>query len=199
MENYMSDEQIRRKILAEKQRKRARRRVLIIVIALILAVVDGLFIGKLIGNKRYEAQSENLISVTEDMPLINTAKEQIGNLGGQKFWSWYGYDSHVSWCGCFVSYCENKSGVGGPKFAYVPDGVDAFKSKGRWLEAGEKPEPGDIIFFDWEQDGGRDHTGIVSAVVDDKVYTIEGNSSDRCRIKRYYLDDKVIYGYGQQK
>lgn len=194
----MSDEQIKRQLRIQKRRKRARRRVLIIVLALILAVVDGVFVGKLIGNRRYESQSTNLVSVTEDLPIINTAKEQIGNKGGQKFWSWYGFGSHVSWCGCFVSYCEDKSGVGGPKFAYVPDGVAAFKSKGMWLEPGETPAPGDIIFFDWEQDGGRDHTGIVTAVIKDNVYTIEGNSSDRCRIKRYKIDDKVIYGYGQQ-
>ena len=61
---------------------------------------------------------------------------------------------------------------------------------------GDTPEAGDLIFFDWDQDGGRDHVGIVTAVVDDKVFTVEGNSSDLCRQKRYYLDDPAIYGYG---
>ena len=195
----MTDEQIKRQLRAKKQKKRVRKRLLIIALAIVLAVVDGVFLGKLIGNRLYQSQLNKYVSVTEDVPIVNTASKQIGNKGGRKFWSWYGFGSHVSWCGCFVSYCEDKSGTDGPKYAYVPEGVDYFKSKGRWLEAGKKPKAGDIIFFDWEQDGGRDHTGIVSAVIDDKVYAIEGNSSDRCRYKRYMLDDKVIYGYGQSK
>jgi hypothetical protein len=81
----------------------------------------------------------------------------------------------------------------------VSDGVSWFRNRDQWLEAGEKPEAGDLITFDWEQDGVIDHVGVVSAVTDDKVFAIEGNSSDRCRIKRYDLSSPVIYGYGQIK
>ena len=232
MNNFITDDQIKENIkkqrAEERKRKWHRIRITVIVIALILAVVDGMLLGKALGNKKYAAEVGNaqvsadaggaasklsalfgedltpddeLVSVTEDIPIVNTAKELIGNKGGDKFWSWYGFGSHVAWCGCFVSYCESEAGYlsdgTGVKFAYCPDGVSYFKKQGRWLNAGETPKAGDIIFFDWEQSGGVDHTGVVSAVIDDKVYTIEGNSSDRCRIKRYYLNDAVIFGYGQ--
>lgn len=60
---------------------------------------------------------------------------------------------------------------------------------------------GDIIFFDWSTDkdgrnGKADHVGIVEKVENGKVYTIEGNSSDRCRSKNYNIDSLDILGYG---
>ena len=58
------------------------------------------------------------------------------------------------------------------------------------------PAEDDLLNEGGKQDGDRDHVGIVTAVVDDKVFTVEGNSSDLCRQKRYFLDDPVIYGYG---
>ena len=67
----------------------------------------------------------------------------------------------------------------------------------QWLEPTETPQAGDLIFFDWEQDESRDHVGIVTAVIDGNVFTVEGNSSDRCRQKRYSLDSPVIYGYAR--
>ena len=56
---------------------------------------------------------------------------------------------------------------------------------------------GDIIFFDWENDGEKDHTGIVEKTENNTVYTIEGNSSgDTCRQKSYDINSSVILGYG---
>ena len=60
----------------------------------------------------------------------------------------------------------------------------------------ETPVAGDFIFFDWDQDDVRDHVGIVSSVSGDKIFAIEGNSSNRCRVKVYNISDPVIYGYG---
>ena len=201
MNDYYSDEQIRKNIREKKLRRRRNRRIAIICIALILAVVDGVFIGKAIGNKRFDKEATALVPVAADMPLINTAINEIGNEGGAKFWSWYGFDSHVAWCACFVSWCESKNGYlsdgTGTKFASVQNGIDFFKSKGRWINGGEEPAPGDLIFFDWEPDGLRDHVGIVTQVIDDTVFAVEGNSSDRCRMKRYMIDDDCIYGYGK--
>ena len=82
-------------------------------------------------------------------------------------------------------------------------GVDWFKSHGQWMEGSETPEPGMIIFFDWdergssvEQDGSADHTGIVERVEDGIVYTVEGNSSDGCRERQYAVGHYEILGYG---
>lgn len=197
----MTDEEIRRNIREQKLRKRRNRRIVIICIALVLAIVDGVFVGKTIGNRIYENEAVNITRVAEDVPIVNTAMEQIGNKGGKKFWSWYGFNSHVAWCACFASWCESQTGLIADgkaiKFAQVGYGVDFFKSKGHWINGGDMPQAGDLIFFDWEPDDLLDHVGIVTGIVDDKVYTIEGNSSDRCRQKRYNLDDECIYGYGR--
>ena len=52
---------------------------------------------------------------------------------------------------------------------------------------------GDIIFFDWETDGSPDHVGIIEKVDNNKVYTIEGNSTDdTARQKEYSINSKGI-------
>ena len=42
---------------------------------------------------------------------VSLALTQLGNEGGQKFWSWYGFDSHVAWCACFASWCGDQAGL----------------------------------------------------------------------------------------
>ena len=58
-----------------------------------------------------------------------------------------------------------------------------------WQDRNYEPRPGDLIFFDWDdpggfsgpQDGLCDHVGIVEKVENGVVYTVEGNSGDKCR------------------
>lgn len=136
--------------------------------------------------------------------IVVVAKQQIGNIGGQPYWSWYGFESRVEWCACFVSWCANQCGYieAGiiPKFAGCEsEGVAWFKTCGLWKNGGYSPKPGDIIFFDWEDsnDGKADHVGIVEKTENGRVYTIEGNSSgDMCKQKDYNIDSSVILGYG---
>lgn len=131
--------------------------------------------------------------------IVMVAKTQVGNIGGKPYWSWYGYDSRVEWCACFVSWCANESGqlnVTIPKFASVVDGIQWYKDK-KLFESNEYiPKAGDLIFFDWEQDGKSDHVGIVEQVKNGNVYTVEGNSNDECREKSYVLGSNLIYGFG---
>ena len=199
MKEYMSDEEIRRKIRAKKIKQRRRRQAITACAVLLLALVSGMLVGKLAGNLKYKNDKNN--AAISNLPIVTTAVNQIGNQGGDKFWSWYGYGSRVEWCACYVSWCESQEGYLkknlGPKFDGCTEGIAWFKERDQWHEAGETPEAGDIIFFDWEQDDAVDHVGIVTGVVKDKVYAIEGNSSDRCRIKRYKIDDAVILGYGR--
>ena len=86
----------------------------------------------------------------------------------QPYWSWYGFTSRVEWCACFVSWVANQAGYIDtnvvPKFSGVIQGINWFKAVGEWKEAGFVPNPGDIIFFDWENDGSADHVGIVEKV-----------------------------------
>ena len=143
-----------------------------------------------------------------DEQIVAVAESQIGNVGGQPYWSWYGFNSRVAWCACFVSWCANECGYidAGviPKFAGCVWGVDWFQDRGQWADGTATPVPGMIIFFDWDspdgesgpQDGLSDHVGIVQKVEDGYVYTIEGNTSDSCAQRRYRIGYYEILGYG---
>ena len=132
--------------------------------------------------------------------IVEVALTQIGNQGGQPYWSWYGFDSRVEWCACFVSWCADQCGYieSGlvPKFAGCVDGANWFKSNGKWQSRTYEPKTGDIIFFDWEGDGTTDHVGIVEKCENGTVYTVEGNSGDACKQRQYVVGSSNIYGYG---
>ena len=143
-----------------------------------------------------------------DGEIVAVALSQIGNVGGAPYWSWYGFSSRVDWCACFVSWCANECGYldAGviPKTASCGVGSSWFRDRGLWQDNSYEPRPGDIIYFDWDdpdgfagaQDGLPDHVGIVEKVENGFVYTVEGNSGDSCREKRYALGYYEIYGYG---
>lgn len=132
--------------------------------------------------------------------MVEVAASQVGNVGGQPYWSWYGFGGRVEWCACFVSWCANECGYiedgSVPKFAYCPWGVQWFKDAGRWQDRGYAPQPGDIVFFDWGNDGTSDHVGIVESCDGSTVFTIEGNSDDACQRNSYGIDSVSIMGYG---
>ena len=132
--------------------------------------------------------------------IVEVALTQVGNQGGQPYWSWYGFDSRVEWCACFVSWCADQCGYieSGlvPKFAGCVDGANWFKSNGKWQDRTYEPKAGDIIFFDWEGDGTTDHVGIVEKCENGTVYTVEGNSGDACKQRQYAVGSSNIYGYG---
>ena len=130
--------------------------------------------------------------------IVEVALTQLGNEGGQPYWSWYGFESRVEWCACFVSWCYGQSGRTEPRFAGCQSqGVPWFQSHGQWGARGyENIAPGDAIFFDWDLDGSADHVGIVVGTDGSRVYTVEGNSGDACKIKSYDLNYQSIKGYG---
>lgn len=69
-----------------------------------------------------------------DDTIVTVALSQVGNAGGQPYWSWYGFDSRVEWCACFVSWCANEcgyidSGVC-PKFPVAETACSGFRSVG---------------------------------------------------------------------
>lgn len=140
--------------------------------------------------------------------LVNMALSQLGNEGGEKYWRWAGLDKRCEWCALFVSWCGDQTGLRAsgqiPFFSFVSDGVDWFKSKGKWIDGSEinssnydkRIYPGMIIFFDWEPDGKPNHVGIVTKVADGCIYTVEGNSGDAVREKSYSADSKYVFGFG---
>lgn len=143
-----------------------------------------------------------------DDVIVKVALSQVGNVGGEPYWSWYGFNSRVEWCACFVSWCFNEcdyldTGTA-PKFAGCVGGVEWFRSHGQWADNSVNPSPGMIVFFDWNdpngasgpQDGEADHVGIVEKCENGIVYTIEGNSGDACRQNQYPVGYYEILGYG---
>ncbi|MGN1334574.1 MAG: CHAP domain-containing protein [Anaerovoracaceae bacterium] len=132
--------------------------------------------------------------------MVMVAVSQIGNEGGERYWRWYGFSAHVDWCAVFVSWCADQAGLiddgSMPKFAVCDDGIEWFIEKGKWFSRNISPEPGMILFFDWDGNGRSDHVGIVEKSEDGLVYTIEGNSGDVCRRKCYAVGSETITGYG---
>ena len=157
------------------------------------------------GGSADTSDSESLASVEfvngtrpGNQAVVDIAKSQVGNVGGQPYWSWYGFTSRVEWCACFVSWCYGQMGLSEPRFsACQSQGIPWFQSHGQWGGRDyANIAPGDAIFFDWDLDGSADHVGIVVGTDGSRVYTVEGNSGDACKIKSYSLDYQCIKGYG---
>ena len=174
---------------------------------LIITIIGGFIANFFNGNE----DTDYDFSQFPNSQIVVVAKAQIGNEGGDKFWKWYGFEEHVAWCACFVSWCANECGYIEkgiiPKFAVCDDGINWFKQKNEWHDRENYYAiAGDIIFFDWyEEDGSQDgisnHVGIVTKtdLTNRMVYTIEGNTSNKCAERFYSLDDKQIMGYGSPK
>ncbi|MFC4507003.1 MULTISPECIES: CHAP domain-containing protein [Streptomyces] len=123
--------------------------------------------------------------------LLTEAKKWKGYKEGAsnhtKFGEWYATlvkdksFAYAAWCDEYVSYCAYASGnadvVG--QYAYCPSHVNFFKNRGQWHKASETIKPGDIIFFDWNDDGVADHVEIARAASAPgaTVATIGGNTS----------------------
>lgn len=162
------------------------------------------YLAELLADENNSLWSQVLYGITStNDQIVTVALSQIGNMGGAPYWSWYGFNSRVEWCACFVSWCANECGYidAGviPKYAGCINGVNWFKERGQWLDNSVEPAPGMIIFFDWAsggQDGLSDHTGIVQKVENGRVYTVEGNSGDSVRQNSYPVGYYEILGYG---
>ena len=157
------------------------------------------YLAELLADENNSLWSQVLYGImgTDDQ-IVTVALSQIGNMGGEPYWSWYGFNSRVEWCACFVSWCYNQAGKSEPRFAGCEwQGVPWFQSRGQWGARGyENIAPGDAIFFDWDLDGVADHVGLVLGRDESRVYTVEGNSGDACKIKSYDLNYQCIKGYG---
>lgn len=177
-----------------------------IAIILIISLIAGF--TSIMFNSNGDIDSSNI----PNNEIILVAKAQLGNIGGDKFWRWYEFDTRVEWCAIFVSWCANKCGYIDkgiiPKFSVCSDGINWFKDKKQWQDRSENYYPiiGDIIFFDWidekgNTDGVSDHVGIITRVdiTNKTIYTIEGNADDECVEKIYSFDDVEVMGYGTPK
>ncbi len=118
------------------------------------------YLAELLADENNYLWSQVLYGITGgDGQIVTVALSLVGNVGGQPYWSWYGFNSRVEWCACFVSWCANECGYidAGviPKYAGCVNGVQWFKDRGQWLDGSAEPAPGMIIFFDWADESGQ--------------------------------------------
>ena len=109
------------------------------------------------------------------------------------------------WCATFVSAVAVKLGYTDiiPPECSCQRMIDGFKRIGAWAENESRtPKPGDVIFYDW-QDNGKgdnsgwaDHVGIVEKVSNDAVTVIEGNYSGAVKRRKIAVNGRFIRGYG---
>lgn len=158
------------------------------------------------GDKQYPAHVlryypfGHAFTAAGNQAIVEIALTQVGNVGGEPYWSWWGLSERAEWCAMFVSWCADQAGLidagAIPKFENCVWGATWFKDNAGWADDSAEPSPGDIIFFDWEPDGYPDHVGIVEKCENGLVYTIEGNVNDDCVHGHYYVGDTCIFGYG---
>jgi hypothetical protein len=143
--------------------------------------------------------------------LVNVALSQVGyhegsdngGLDGTEYWGGKNYTRYGqlfginnSWCAMFASWCARTAGIpanvlNNATMAVAASGSYAFHvpfySRGTYM-----PKPGDLIFF---RHPGY-HVGIVAQVSEDRIVTVEGNSTDAVRMNVYSPCEPTISGYG---
>lgn len=111
----------------------------------------------------------------------------------------YGY----AWCAAFVSWClaeANAADAAGGAFASCSLWLEALRNSGQYSSraSGYSPKEGDLIFFRSAGAGrASDHVGLVRYVENGRVYTVEGNSSNKVSLNSYALSSTYIVGYGK--
>ena len=120
----------------------------------------------------------------------------------------YAVQYNDAWCATFVSAVAIKLGYTAiiPTECSCAKMIELFKKIGCWVEDdSRKPNPGDIIFYDWEDSGkgdnvgSSDHTGIVEKVSGNTITIIEGNYSNSVKRRNLSVNGKYIRGYGVPK
>jgi len=135
----------------------------------------------------YEESSDNFV-ITEE-----------GFFGYTRYGDWW-HLPYSDWCAMYVSFCMDYAEL--PENA-LPQESNATRMKKQYQSIGLYastsdyiPQPGDLIFFDWDRDGKIDHVGIVYSASESQVVTIEGNHDAEVAKHTYSLNDSTIAGYG---
>lgn len=147
--------------------------------------------------------------------IVEIAIKELGHAeptGDDKYIEWY--NDHVlktwklpldsAWCAMFVSWCLYEAGVTESvvaPFCGCTAGMNLLKKQGvfRTRASGYIPQPGDLIFYDWDNSGDSDHVGIVEKAEGGRVHTIEGNTSNMVARRSYSLTSTSIVGYACPK
>lgn len=112
------------------------------------------------------------------------------------------------WCATFVSAVAVKLGYTDiiPTECSCDRMIALFKKMGCWIENEDRtPAAGDIIFYDWQDNGvgdnkgSSDHVGIVEKVSGGQIHVIEGNKGQAVARRYLKINGKFIRGYGVPK
>ena len=135
--------------------------------------------------------------------IVEIALTQVGNLGGEPYWSWWGLSERAEWCAMFVSWCADQAGLidagAIPKFENCVWGANWFKDNAGWAGGSAEPSPGDIIFFEGtlgegvEGNDGITHCGIY---VGDGMMIHCGSPISYADLSRSYWQEH-FYGYAR--
>ena len=113
-----------------------------------------------------------------------------------------------AWCATFVSAMAIKCGLTAilPTECGCEKMIELFKKLGSWQENDAYvPQPGDVIFYDWDDSGSgdnrgySDHVGIVERVSGSTITIIEGNMSNAVGRRNLKVNARYIRGYGVPK
>lgn len=115
-----------------------------------------------------------------------------------------------AWCSCFISWLSIKCMFTDiiPTEVGCGKHIERFKKINSWIESDSYiPKPGDIIFYDWKDNGkgenvdGASHVGIVITKPDkhNKFKVIEGNYNDSVKERTFKVNDRYVRGYGVPK
>ena len=126
--------------------------------------------------------------------IISGAKKYIGYNRADGSYKKFTDGRDEKWCADFATYVARENGSNIPHFSGVSDILKWGNDNNRFST---KAKPGDIIIFKGVNKKGKQvsHTGIVEKVENGRVYTIEGNSSNKVATRNYALNDSQITGY----
>ena len=152
-----------------------------------------------------ESWPEDLLAVARtQLGYLESTTDFIIDADGQqkgytRYGRWYGSE-YADWCAMYVSFCLHYAGV--PESAFPQEAgcgswVRALQAHGLYRAPGEyTPQSGDLVFFDWQQNGQPDHVGILEKADAGSLTVLEGNSGNSVRRNSYPTADGSICGYG---
>ena len=110
-----------------------------------------------------------------------------------------------AWCAATMSAAAIEAGYTDiiPRECSCARMIARFMEMGRWMETDSYiPSPGDLIFYDWKDNGAGDnkgqpdHVGMVEKVANGKITVIEGNYHDAVGRRTLAINGRFIRGYG---
>lgn len=193
--------------------------------------VKAMFEATLNHTEKYTARRKTVYDKVRALPLTGTTEKELREKAVSIAKTWLGcresdgthrpiidlYNSvkplprgytvkyNDKWCATYVSAVAIKAGLTEiiPRECGCDAMIQLFKKMGRWCEDdAHVPDAGDVIFYDW-QDNGKgdntgtpDHVGIVCGVTNGIIEVAEGNKDDAVGYRYIPLNGKFIRGYG---